>query len=56
MSGMTERTLLMSARLYRDESGDVTVELIDPVSGETDEHPIPAQYAAMLPQLLAQLR
>ncbi|MEU7164341.1 hypothetical protein AB0A70_06800 [Streptomyces morookaense] len=53
---LTERTLLLSAKLYRGESGDVTVELTDGASGQTEEHPVPQQYAAMLPQLLAQLR
>ena len=56
MSDLTERTLLLSAKLYRGESGDVTVELTDAMSGQTEEHPVPQQYAAMLPQLLAQLR
>lgn len=53
---MTEATLILRAELYREADETFSLEIIDPVTGKTERQPIPAQYAAMLPQVLAMLR
>ncbi|UJB45729.1 hypothetical protein [Streptomyces sp. A1-5] len=52
---MGEATLILRAELYREADDTFSVEIIDPATGTTERQPIPAQYAAMLPQVLAML-
>ncbi|GCB90309.1 hypothetical protein SALB_03013 [Streptomyces noursei] len=53
---MADPTLVLRAELYREADNTFTVEINDPDTGTTERQPIPAQYAAMLPQVLAMLR
>ncbi|MFE6684837.1 hypothetical protein ACFVFQ_00015 [Streptomyces sp. NPDC057743] len=53
---MTDATLIMRAELYREADDTFSVEIIDPNNGTAERQPIPAQYAAMLPQVIAMLK
>ncbi|MFK0295127.1 hypothetical protein ACIQU6_32295 [Streptomyces sp. NPDC090442] len=53
---MADATLIMRAELYREADDTFSVEIVDPNTGTSERQPIPAQYAAMLPQVIAMLK
>jgi hypothetical protein len=49
-------TLVLRAELILRAGGEYQLKVWDSERNAWDTYPVPAQYAAMLPQLLAQLK